>query len=154
MITTGLAPEIPEDLYFLIKKVRNATFRSSLSHSRHSLIFVSRLSPSASTSSATEKTRIASSVSFSSNPESTVSADTTRLLVSCRLHGDTRVLPLPLSSLREKVEKIMLQDRLHICRRFNTPRSPLANVGVEALEVSKANGAVQRRAGRSIHDLP
>ena len=50
----------------------------------------SRPSPSASTSSATEKTRTQNSASFSSSPASTVSADTTSLSASYPLRGDTR----------------------------------------------------------------
>jgi hypothetical protein len=60
-IATGLAPEIPEDLYMLIKKVnmrnRITNFQRSETNWK-----ISRLSPSESTSSATEKTRTASSV--------------------------------------------------------------------------------------------
>lgn len=55
---TGLAPEIPEDLYMLIKKVRN------LNGLMYPCADPQRLWPSESTSSAIEKTKTPNSASF------------------------------------------------------------------------------------------
>jgi hypothetical protein len=60
-IATGLAPEIPEDLYMLIKKV-NMTPLCLRSLIGKLMGCNKRPLPSESTSSATEKTRTASSV--------------------------------------------------------------------------------------------
>lgn len=59
----GLAPELPEDLYMLIKKVRN--HRMNQNHYEESffliLMLFQRPCPSESTSSATARTRTPSS---------------------------------------------------------------------------------------------
>jgi hypothetical protein len=73
--------------------LRLTTFHTNTSSTRLSLF--------ASILNATEKTKTQSSGSFLSNPESTVSADTTRLLVCCHRIGDTRA-PLLQRWLRRK----------------------------------------------------
>jgi hypothetical protein len=88
VVIIGLAPEVPEDLYMLIKKVRLYGISDG-----SVLTINSRVLLSESISRETEKTRIPSSVSFSLNPEFTVSPATTRPSVSCHLPGSTRVLP-------------------------------------------------------------
>lgn len=57
VIHLGLAPEIPEDLYMLIKKVRHHDYGNS----RAVLTWLARLLPSESTLSETERTRTPSS---------------------------------------------------------------------------------------------
>ena len=57
------------------------------------IIDTSRLSPFASTSSATGKTRTPNSASFSSSPASIACHDTTSPLASCHQHGGTKVRP-------------------------------------------------------------
>merc|ERR1711982_104982 len=72
----GLAPDLPEDIYFLIKKA--VSIRKHLERNR--------------------KARTPSSGSFSSNPGSTGSPDTTRPRVSFPQPGSTsRLLPPPWS---------------------------------------------------------
>lgn len=86
---TGLAPEIPEDLYMLIKKVISIPFPLAGKQVTDKTI---RPSLSASISSGIAKTKTPNSVSFLSNPASTVCRATTSLSASYHLHGDTRVL--------------------------------------------------------------
>lgn len=96
----GLAPEIPEDLYMLIKKVMPTILPFSIAFPmdppiNDDLSLTSfRRSLYASTSSVTARTRTPNSALFSSNPESTVCHDTTRLSACCLQRGDTRVRPL------------------------------------------------------------
>lgn len=92
VIDLGLAPEIPEDLYMLIKKVCYPPILG-VAIGGCTNLFGSRPSPSENILSETERTRTASSDSFLSSQESTVSADTTRLLVFSSRHGSTRALP-------------------------------------------------------------
>jgi hypothetical protein len=88
LIFTGLAPEIPEDLYMLIKKV--STLDLLCRKPVNTILY--RPSLFASILSGTEKIRTPSSVSFLSSPEFTVSPDITRPSVSCHQPGDMRVL--------------------------------------------------------------
>ena len=97
---TGLAPEIPEDLYMLIKKVMPifhytvpvGLLTALLIDESLSLTSI-RPSLSASISKRTARTRTPNSALFLSNPEFTVCRDTTRPLVCYLLLGDTRVQP-------------------------------------------------------------
>merc|ERR1712224_841186 len=82
--SAGYAPDIPEDLYHMIKKVL----------------------PSASTWSATVRTAMPSSVSSSSSPESTVSLVTTRPSPSFRRLGSTSPPP-PLPSCSKRADLIL-----------------------------------------------
>merc|ERR1712098_935115 len=67
----GMAPALPEDCYYLIKKAV----------------------PSESILRGTGRTRMPSSDLFLSNPESTDWQDTTRLRESCHQHGSTTAPP-------------------------------------------------------------
>lgn len=113
----------------LIKKVRSfvasilGCFRMRLRHSRPPLPMPTRkirvadythlrLLPSASTSSATARTRTPSSASFSSSRVSTVLLVTTRPSVSSPPPGATRLPPPPLSSPKRSPANKRFRDVL------------------------------------------
>lgn len=108
VMETGLAPELPEDLYMLIKKVSSPDGRPSFGSLRTDRPTLSyRPSLSASTSSATARTRTPSSASFSSSRGSTASPATTRRSAFCLPPGSTsRLPPAPLLHKEEYVPAV------------------------------------------------